>query len=251
MMELGLNGKNVIVTGGSKGIGRSIALAFADHGANVAICSRGPEALKETADELEQKGVKVHSATCDITDGAALETFMESAHEALGGVDILVNNASGFGISDDEKGWQAGFNTDMMATARASWKVIPWMEAAGGGAIVHIASISGFGSSAGTAPYGAVKAAIMSYGASQAVELAPKNIRVNAVAPGSIEFPNGTWDMVKRHNEQMYEHVRMGIPFKRMGAPEEVANVVIFLASDAASWVTGRTIAVDGGQGLG
>ena len=249
-MELGLKGKNIIVTGGSRGIGRSIALAFAEHGANVALCARSPEALSQTASELEKTGVKVHAAACDIADAPALEGFLDAAHGALGGADILINNASGFGISDDEKGWQAGFDVDMMATARASWKVIPWMEAAGGGAIVHISSVSGIGASAGTAPYGAVKAAMISYGASQGVSLASKNIRVNVVAPGPIEFENGTWDMIKKHNEKMYERVRLGIPFKRLGTPEEVANVVIFLASDAASWITGRTIEVDGGHNL-
>ncbi len=249
-MDLGLKGKNVIVTGGSRGIGRSISLAFADHGANVALCARGEEALNETAAELKQKGGKVHARSCNVADGPALEDFIDSAHEALGGVDILVNNASGFGITDDEKGWQAGFSVDMMATARASWKVIPWMAAAGDGSIVHIASISGIGSSAGTAPYGAVKAAMISYAASQAVELAPKNIRVNVVAPGPIEFPDGTWDMIRKHNEKMYEHVRRRSPFQRLGTPEEVANVAIFLASDAASWITGRTIEVDGGHNL-
>ena len=142
-MDLGLKGKNVIVTGGSRGIGRATALEFAAEGANVAFCARGAEALEKTRGELEARGVKVHAACCDVSDAGALEGFLDRANDALGGIDILINNPSGFGLTDDEAGWEVSWAVDMMATVRATWRVAPWMEARGGGSIVHISSISG------------------------------------------------------------------------------------------------------------
>jgi 3-oxoacyl-[acyl-carrier protein] reductase len=246
-MDLGLAGKGVIVTGGSKGIGRSIALAFAREGAHVAICARGVEALEKAAGELRALGVKVHSAACDVSDKASLEEFLDGAKNALGQVHVLVNNASGFGVMDNEQGWEQGFKVDMMATVRATWKCVPWIAEAGGGAIVDVSSISGLEAGI-TVPYGAVKAAMISHAKSMARNLASKNIRVNAVAPGAIEFPDGSWDKIKRANPKMYEATLKGIPFKRLGTPEEVAHAVVFLASPAASWITGTTAIVDGGQ---
>lgn len=248
-MDLGLAGKGVIITGGSKGIGRSTALAFAKEGAHVALCARGVEALEATAAELRALGVKVHAAPCDISDKAGLEGFLDGAQQALGAVHVLVNNASGFGVMDNEQGWEAGFKVDVMATVRACWKVAPWLEAAGGGAIVNLSSISGLGAGF-TVPYGAVKAAVISQSTSLAMTLASKKIRVNAVAPGAIEFPGGSWDMIKKANPKMYEGTLRRVPWKRLGAPEEVANAVVFLASDAASWITGTTLVIDGGQML-
>ena len=161
-MELGLKGKGVIVTGASKGIGRSIALEFAREGANVALCARGEETLAKTADELNAHGVKVHAQVCDVANEASLSDFLDSSHQALGGVAALVNNTSGFGVTDDEGGWASGWSVDMMAAVRATWKVAPWLEQAGGGSITHISSTSGL--EAGSPPaYAAVKAALISH----------------------------------------------------------------------------------------
>ncbi len=249
-MDLGLAGKSVVVTGGSKGIGRATALAFAAEGANVAICARGAEALEATAKEIEAKGVRAFAAACDVADGDSLGAFLDAAKEAQGGVQVLVNNASGFGVSDDEAGWAAGFNVDMMAAVRATWKVVPWMAEAGGGAVIHISSTSGL--EAGSPPaYAAVKAALMSHSKTLAINLAPQGIRVNTVAPGSIEFPGGMWEMIKKANPKAYGAIQQSIPFGRLGTPEEVAAAVVFLASAPASWVTGVTLSVDGGQHKG
>ena len=249
-MNLGLRNKGVVVTGGSRGIGRATALAFADEGAHVAICARGDEALEKTAAELHERGGKVHAETCDVSDAAALNTFLESARAGLGSVDVLINNASGFGVSDDENGWRAGFDVDVMASVRATWKVVPWMEESAGGAIIHISSTSGL--EAGSPPaYAAAKAALMSHSKTLAIQLAPKGIRVSCVAPGSIEFPGGLWQQIKSAVPERYEAIRSSIPFGRLGTPEEVANAVVFLASNAASWVTGVTLSVDGGQHKG
>jgi len=246
-MDLGLAGKGVIVTGGSRGIGRSVALAFAREGAHVAICARGVEALEKTAAELSALGAKVHSSPCDVSDKAALERFLDGARDALGRIHVLVNNASGFGVADNEQGWEQGFKVDMMATVRATWRVAPWMAESGGGAIVNISSISGLEAGI-TVPYGAVKAAVISHAKSMARNLASKGIRVNAIAPGAIEFPGGSWVAIKNMNPKMYEATLKGIPFRRLGTPEEVASAVVFLASGAASWITGHTLVVDGGQ---
>lgn len=248
-MDLGLAGKGVIVTGGSRGIGRSTALAFAREGAKLAICARGAEALEKTAAELRALGGDVHASSCDVTDKASLEAFLEGARAALGAVHVLVNNVSGFGITDDEAGWAKGFAADVMGTVRATWKVVPWIEEAGGGAIVHVSSIEGIGAGV-QAPYGAMKAAILQHATTAARKLARKKIRVNCVAPGAIEFEGGAWDAIKKLNPKMYESTVNGVPWKRLGRPEEVASTIVFLCSDAASWVTGATVVVDGGQSL-
>lgn len=251
-MELGLKGKGVIVTGASRGIGRAIAHAFADEGANVAICARGTDALEKTRAELAAKGVKVFAASCDVGKAADLNNFLEGAHAALGRVDVLINNPSGFGVTDNEEGWAASLAVDVMAPVRATWKVVPWLEAQGGGAVIHISSISGLEASLpGVAAYAAVKAALVSHSKSMAMELAPKGIRVNCVAPGSIDFPDGFWDNVRKSNKAFYDGVVNSIPFGRMGRPEEVANAVVFLASAKASWVSGVMLAVDGVQHKG
>jgi 3-oxoacyl-[acyl-carrier protein] reductase len=247
-MDLGLSGKGVIVTGASRGIGRAIALGFAREGANVAICARGAAGLEQAAGELRaQGGGKVHAAACDIADKAALDAFLDGAREALGAVHVLVNNASGFGVMDNEDGWAAGFGVDVMAAVRATWKVAPWIAEAGGGAIVHISSISGLEAS-GTPAYGAAKAALQSHARSMARKLARGKVRVNAVAPGSIEFPGGSWEMIKQANPKLYDATLRGIPFGRLGEPAEVADVVLFLASERGRWITGVTLPVDGGQ---
>lgn len=249
-MQLSFQGKRVVVAGGSKGIGRAIAMGFAGLGASVSVCARGQAALDSAVAEIRGKGVKGHAASCDLADAAAIARYVTDATDALGGLDILVNNASGFGLADDEAGWAAGLNVDVMATVRASHAAIPHLEKAGGGVILNISSISGYGASARSAPYAAVKAALINYTMSQAVMLASKKVRVNAIAPGSIEFPGGTWEERKTSNPALYNTILKSIPWGRLGTPEEVANVALFLCSDFAHWVTGQTLIVDGGQSL-
>lgn len=242
-------GKRVVVMGGSRGIGRSIALGFAAGGASVSICARSPGPLEATRREIEALGVTAHAASVDLAQAAAIDAYVPAAAKALGGLDILVNNASGFGHSDDEEGWAASLNVDMMAVVRGSHAAIPHMKP--GSSIVNISSISALRASARSAPYGAVKAAVMHYTGSQGKMLARKGIRVNCVAPGSIEFPGGSWEDRKTSNPELYQSTLASIPFGRMGKPEEIAEVVLFLASDKASWVTAQTIVVDGGQLVG
>lgn len=250
-MDLGLKGKGVIVTGGSRGIGRAIAHEFADEGANVAICARSADALEATRAELAAKGVTVHAASCDVADAGELETFLNGAHDALGRVDVLVNNPSGFGVTDDDAGWQASLDIDVMASVRASRQVVPWLDAQGGGSIVHISSISGMDVSLPMPAYCAAKAALISHAKCMANNLAPQGIRVNCVAPGSIEFPGGFWEQIKEGDRPFYDNVLATVPSGRLGRPEEVASAVVFLASDKAGWISGTTLSVDGVQHKG
>lgn len=247
-MELGLAQKGVVVTGASRGIGRATAQAFAREGAHVAICARGEQTLREAERELQQPGGKVFAAVCDVADRDALERFLDDARSALGGLHVLINNASGFGIQDDEEGWRKSFEVDVMASVRACWKAAPLIAEDGGGAIVHVATIAALQPAAMNPPYGALKAALLQHVQTLAVKLARQRIRVNAVAPGSIEFPGGAWDQIKQAAPQLYESTRKRIPWRRHGTPEEVARSIVFLGSDAASWITGQTLVVDGGQ---
>lgn len=243
-------GKRVLVAGGSKGIGRAIALAFAASGADLALCARGAEALSATAAEIEAQGVRAHRTALDLGDGSAVTQWVTAAGEALGGIDILVNNASGFGSLDDEAGWAAGLSVDVMATVRASRAALPFLEQSRG-SILNISSISGLKPSTRSPAYAAVKALLINYTASQAAMLAARGIRVNAIAPGSIEFPGGSWEQRRTDNAPLYNKILASIPFGRLGRPEEIASAALFLASPLAGWITGQTLVVDGGQMLG
>jgi 3-oxoacyl-[acyl-carrier protein] reductase len=249
-MQISFRGKKAVIAGGSRGIGRAIALAFAAEGAAVAICARGREDLDSAEAELERKGVTVFALACDLADEAQVTGYVAKAANALGGVDVLVNNASGMGMKDDETGWRSGIDIDLLATARAVRVAVPLMERTGGGSIINISSISGFLAMPRSLPYAAVKAAVINYTMGQALALAAKRIRVNAIAPGSIEFPGGVWDQRRKSEPELYRRTLASIPWQRYGTPEEVAAVAVFLASDLASWVTGQTIVVDGGQSL-
>ena len=251
-MELGLNGKVAIVTGASRGIGRSIALGLAAEGCRLGICARGAERLEQTAGEVRAAGAEVLALPVDATDASALEQFVAAVGERYGRIDILVNNVGGGGkdlfAETTDEDWAGAFDLTLWPAIRASRLVVPWMERQGRGAIVMISSI--FGREWGGRPaYNVVKAAENALAKSMARQYAATGIRVNAVAPGSIIFPGGSWQRrVDENPERLAEFVRNELPLGRFGYPEEVANVVTFLVSDAASLMIGACVNVDGGQ---
>ena len=254
-MTFDFTGKRVVVCGGSRGIGRSIALGFAEAGAGVSICARDKGSREATRGELARFGGTAHAAPCDLADEKAIAGYIPAAAEALGGIDILVNNASALAVGDDEAAWEASVAVDVLAVVRASRAALPYLETAmaerGSASIVNISSISAYHPSLRTPAYGAAKAASIHYTGSQAALLARKGIRVNCIAPGSIEFPGGTWEKRKTSDPELYRRIFKSIPFGRLGRPEEIANVALFLASPLAAWITGQTLTVDGGQMLG
>ncbi len=246
-MNLELKGKNAVVTGASKGIGKSIALALAREGVNVAICARGKEALDATKQEIYKEGVIVYERVCDVGNLETLSEFLENARVKLGSVDILVNNVSALNFGDENRDWEASLNIDLMASVRATKQVVPWMKESGNGSILYISSISGL-ESGSPASYAAVKAALISYSKTMAVQLAPHNIRVNTIAPGSIEFEGGLWDYMKQNNKALYNMALNSVPSGRLGTPDEIGKVAAFIVSPCASWITGACLSVDGGQ---
>jgi len=248
-MNIDFTGKKAIVCGGSRGIGKAIALGFAAAGGDVSICARDPKALEEARGEIAKLGGKAHAVSADLAKGDAVRGYVRDAAAALGGVDLLVNNASAFGSSDDEEGWGANLAVDMMAIVHATQEAYPALKQVQG-CVVNISSIAALHPAARQPAYGAIKAAVIHYTVTQAAMYAKDRVRVNCIAPGSIEFPGGVWDRRKTSDSKLYNATLASIPFGRMGYAEEVANVALFLASPLASWVTGQAIAVAGGQGL-
>jgi 3-oxoacyl-[acyl-carrier protein] reductase len=251
-LDLGLKGRNCVVLGGSRGIGRAIALGLAAEGANVAICARNEEALRATESDLSTMGVRTHAGACDVGDSDALSAFLDGTRHALGSVDVLVHNASALAVGPGLADWEASLRVDLMAAVHAAEQVMPWMEEAGGGSVLFVSSISGL--EADPSPdfgYTAAKAALIAHAKKLGVMNAPLGIRVNAIAPGSIVFPGGVWARIEQDQPEVYESVRASIPWGRLGTPEEVADVAVFLLSPRAAWVAGECLSVDGGQHRG
>jgi 3-oxoacyl-[acyl-carrier protein] reductase len=249
-MPCRLDGYRVVVAGGSRGIGRAIALGFARAGATVSACARGRAGLADLQHAIEAIGGTAHVQPCDLADPAAITNYIDSAAQALGGIDVLVNNATGYGFADDDESWAANVQIDLMAAVRASRAALPHLRQSGRASILHTSSIAALRPRAGGAPYAAIKAALSHYTGSQALALAPDRIRVNAIAPGSVSFPGGLWERRRVEEPALHAATLTRIPFGRFGTPEEIAHVALFLASPWAGWITGQTLAVDGGQML-
>jgi 3-oxoacyl-[acyl-carrier protein] reductase len=252
-VDLRLTDKVAIVTGSSRGIGKAIAMGLAAEGCRVTLCARDADDLERTAVELRATGAKVLAVAADVGKPEDPGRVVEETVRTFGRIDILVNNAGGARtagpfLETGDPAWQTALDLNVMAAVRFSRLVVPEMQKVGGGVIINISSIWGR-ETGGTAAYNAVKAAEISVAKSLARELAPLNIRVNSVAPGSIFFPGGSWDRRLRADpEGISAFMKREIPSGRFGRPEEVADVVVFLCSERANWVTGACLNVDGGQ---
>jgi 3-oxoacyl-[acyl-carrier protein] reductase len=255
-MDLGLTDKVAIVTGSSRGLGLASARALVAEGCRVCICARGAERLAEAALEVEAAAKRpnmVMAVQADVSTAAGVDLVISRATEDFGGLDILVNNVGRAGGADildtTDAEWQAAIDETLFPAIRASRAAVPHLKARGGGVILMIASIWGR-ESGGRMTYNAVKAAEISLAKALAQQLAPLNIRVNSIAPGSILFPGGSWHKRQQADPAgIAEFVKRELPFGRFGRPDEVGAAVAFLASTRASWISGACIPVDGCQG--
>src|SRR5690348_4258293 len=248
-MDLQLKGKNAIILGGTRGIGRAIADTLADEGANVAICARNADQVKDAVAALKDKGVRATGAVVDIMDGAALKTWVAKAGDELGGIDILVSNAGAMAQGGDPASWESNFQLDVLGAVNAFDAAKPFLEKAaeknGDAAFVIISSVSAAESDNGSS-YGPIKAALIHYAKGLARQYAPGHIRTNVVSPGTVYFKGGVWNMIETNMPQVFKGAMERNPTGRMATPQDIANAAVFLASSASSFTTGVNLMVDG-----
>jgi 3-oxoacyl-[acyl-carrier protein] reductase len=248
-VDLGLKGKKAIVTGGTRGIGRAIAETLAAEGADVAICARNAEQVAATVRHLQGRGVRAYGASVDVSDGAALESWIADAAEQLGGIDVLISNPSAAALGNGVEDWEANFRTDILGAVRAVDAAKPFLERAaaerGDAAIVFIATVSTVEADRPSS-YGAMKSVLAHFAKGVARENAGKHIRANVVSPGTVYFEGGSWHRREQNNPEVFNAAMRRNPTGRMATPHEIANAAVFLASPASSFTTGINLIVDG-----
>ncbi len=246
-MDLELNGKRVVVSGASRGIGRAIATEFAREGCCVSICSRNPAEAEAAAAEISAFGGEIVGAGVDVTDTDAVSSWVNATAARWGGLDIIIANVSALAGVPDEDSWRQATEVDMLGTVRLVDAAMPYLEASSTASIVAVSSTAALEAFGGARPYNAVKAALINYMSNLATALATKRIRANTVSPGTIYFDDGVWGSRKREQPEIYEAALCNNPMGRMGTPEEVAATVVFVASPRSSFTTGANVVVDGG----
>ena len=241
-MDLGLQGLKAIVSGGTRGIGRAIVATLAAEGVHVALCARHATEVEETVAALRLQGVTASGHALDVGDAAALQAWVTDSAQALGGLDIV----SALAIGSDEASWRKEFEVDLMHTVRMVSTAMPYLAQSQHPAIVTIASVSGREIDFAAGPYGTFKAALIHYTQGLAYQLAAQGIRANSVSPGNTYFPGGVWQQIEHGNPKLFQDAMALNPTGRMGTPQEMANAAVFLASPAASFITGTNLVVDG-----
>lgn len=248
-MDLHLKGKNAVVMGGTRGIGRAIAETLAAEGANVAVCARNADQVKDAVAALKDKGVRAIGESVNITDGAALKAWVTKVGQELGGIDILVSNAGAMAQSNSEQDWTANFKLDVLGAVNAFDAARPFLEKAGAehgdAAFIIISSVSA-AESDNASSYGPIKAALIHHAKGLARQHAKRKIRVNVVSPGMVYFKGGVWNRVETDSPDYFKQAIARNPTGRAATPQEIANAAVFLASPASSYTTGVNLLVDG-----
>jgi 3-oxoacyl-[acyl-carrier protein] reductase len=248
-MDLGLKGRNAVILGGTRGIGRAIADMLAAEGANVAICARKADQVAEAVSDLGKLGVTATGAAVDIMDGPALTAWIEAAASELGGVDILVSNAGAMAVGNDAASWEQNFKLDVMGMVNAFEAAKPHLlkaaETHGDASFTVISSVSA-AESDGAGAYGPMKAALVHQAKGLARQYAGKHVRANVVSPGAIYFKGGVWNMIETHMPDRYKAMMERMLMGRMGTPDDIAKAAVFLASPASCYTTGVNLVVDG-----
>jgi NAD(P)-dependent dehydrogenase (short-subunit alcohol dehydrogenase family) len=245
-MDLGLRGKNVLVTGGSKGIGLAIADLFADEGANIAICARNADEVGKVVVSLAARGVKAWGQGIDVGDPVALKAWVEGAAAEFGGIDAIVCNVSALAVGDTAESWEKSFRVDMMHTVNSVAASLPYLEKSESASIVIVSSVSGFEIDFAAGSYGAIKGALIHYAKGLASQLVEKGIRVNAVSPGNTYFDGGIWQNIEKGVPDLYASTLAANRSGRFGTPQEVAAGVVFISSPVASRISGTNLIIDG-----
>lgn len=249
-MDLGLRGKNAVVLGGTRGIGRAIAATLAGEGANIALCARHAEQIAVTVAELRAGGVRACGAAIDITDGTALKSWIESAAQELGGIDMVFSNAGAMAQGGDAAAWEQNFRLDVLGAVHAFEAARPFLETSGAktgdASFIFISSISAAIADQASS-YGPIKAALIHMAKGLARQYAPKKIRVNVVSPGTVYFKGGVWNTIEQNMPKRFQDTMARNPLGRMATPQDIANSAVFLASPASSFTTGSNLIVDGG----